>query len=152
MSDREILQLILAETQDMNKRISNIETDVSGLKTDMTEVKEDIAELKTDVSELKTEMAEVKEDIAELKADMTEVKADIVELKTDMSDMKIVTERLSQTVEKHFSMTLEFYGRQMEHNTRINDLFEIMIGQMDMHTNQISRNTADIKKLKLIAS
>lgn len=131
MSDREILQLILAETQDMNKRISNIETDVSGLKTDMTEVKEDIAELKTD---------------------MTEVKADIVELKTDMSDMKIVTERLSQTVEKHFSMTLEFYGRQMEHNTRINDLFEIMIGQMDMHTNQISRNTADIKKLKLIAS
>ncbi len=57
-------------------------------------------------------------------------------------------DRLEALVAQNYDKTLEFYAAQQEANTEMADRLITIQGQLDMHTNQIARNTADIRRYK----
>ena len=57
-------------------------------------------------------------------------------------------DRLEALVAQNYDKTLEFYDAQQEANTEMADRLITIQGQLDMHTNQIARNTADIRRYK----
>ena len=76
----------------------------------------------------------LKDDIANVKADIAGVKADVAELKA--------------TVDSNHDMMLEFYGRQMEHNTEMGGKFDELSAQVEIFQNQTIKNTVELKRIK----
>ncbi len=111
----------------------------------MVEVKADIVELKEDVAVLKEDVSELKEDVSVLKEDMVEVKADIVELKEESAQMRRELYDTKELVNKNYSLLEQFFASQQEFNTEVKNQLKMVVGMLDMHSRQISRNTADIK-------
>ena len=67
MSERELLQMILSETQDVKAGLNEVKTEVNGIRRDMNTLKSDISELKSDVITLKSDVSELKSDVDDLK-------------------------------------------------------------------------------------
>lgn len=80
------------------------------------------------------EMQGVKE-----KLDEIDKRVDTIENKVDAIDRK---------VDRNYNLTLEFYGSQKEHNTEVSDTLDVLSGEMEMHNNQIAKNTAALKRYK----
>ncbi len=57
MSERELLQMILSETQDVKAGLNEVKTEVNGIRRDMDTLKSDVSELKSDVDDLKVRTA-----------------------------------------------------------------------------------------------
>ena len=115
------------------------------LRMDIREMKEDIAEMKTDIDELKSSQKEMRADIDELKSSQKEMRADINELKvsqkkmdTNMVSLKEEIHDLKRLVDKHYSLTEEFYVHQKEYNTRESDQFHSLRHDFDNHRHYIS--------------
>ena len=120
MTEKELLEQILAKVTNTDNRLSKVEIDVSDLKSDVSGLKSDVSELRSDTSTLKS---------------------DVFTLKSDTSEIK-------QTVNKNYALTEEFYINQKEANTEVKDRIKVITGELEMHNEQISRNTADIKLYK----
>ena len=88
------------------------------------------------------------EKVTKMETDMLEMKKDIAELKSDVSTLKSDVSEIKETVNHNYNLTLEFYGIQKEHNTEVSDMLDTISGELDMHNNQIARNTAAIKRYK----
>lgn len=140
-TDRELLEQILGKVTSLGTDVSSLKEDVSTLKTEVSSLKEDVSSLKEDVSTLKTEVSSLKEDVSSLKEDVSFLKE-----KTDKLDLKIDT--LDFKVDRNYDLTLEFYGNQKEHNTEVSDTLITISGELEMHNNQIAKNTAALKRYK----
>jgi DNA anti-recombination protein RmuC len=57
-SDRELLELVVAQVSKLTMEVSGIKSDMTGMKTDMTGMKTDMTGMKTDISGMKTDMQE----------------------------------------------------------------------------------------------
>ena len=53
MTDREMLDLILAKVTTLDSDMQNVKTDIQDMKTGIKETKSDITEMKTDIKEMK---------------------------------------------------------------------------------------------------
>ena len=101
------------------------------LRMDIREMKEDIAEMKTDIDELKSSQKEMRADINELKVSQKKMDTNMVSLKEEIHDLK-------RLVDKHYSLTEEFYVHQKEYNTRESDQFHSLRHDFDNHRHYIS--------------
>ncbi|MDO5344792.1 MAG: hypothetical protein Q4E91_03510 [Lachnospiraceae bacterium] len=81
------------------------------------------------------------EKLEPLKKDFTDLKSDVSSLQSDVSEIKLI-------VNKNYSLTEEFYVKQKEANTEAKDRIKVITGELEMHNEQISRNTADIELYK----
>lgn len=90
----------------------------------------------------------IKKDIVKLqgKVDTLESKVDTLQDKVDTLQDKVDT--LQETVEIHRDLTLEFYGKQMEHNTKQDRETDYLAARVDIIEKQTIQNTADIKRLQ----
>lgn len=62
-------------------------------------------------------------------------------IKSDIAEIK-------ETVESHRDLTLEFYGKQMEKNTELNERIECLGTVVEIFKNQTIQNTAELKRIK----
>lgn len=76
------------------------------------------------------------------------IEEDISSLKTDVSTLKSDLTELKETVNKNYDMLEEFYVYQKEQNTEVSNSLSIVEGELEMHNNQIARNTAQLKRVK----
>lgn len=87
------------------------------------------------------EMQEAKEKLNEI-----DKRVDTIDKKVDTTEKKVDT--IDKKVDRNYDLTLEFYGRQKEHNTEVSDTLDIFSGEMEMYNNQIAKNTAALKRYK----
>ena len=83
-------------------------------------------------------MALTKEDLQAIGALLDEK---LEPIKSDIAEIK-------ETVNKHRDLTLDFYGKQMEHNTETNEKFERLGAVVEIFQNQTIQNTAELKRIK----
>lgn len=83
-------------------------------------------------------MALTKEDLQAISALLDDKLAPI---KSEIAEIK-------EAVNIHRDLTLEFYGKQMEHNTRSDEKMDHLGARVDIFENQTVRNTTDIRKIK----
>lgn len=57
--------------------------------------------------------------------------------------------QIKETVNKNYGMLEEFYVYQKEHNTQTSDTLGVIEGELEMHNNQISLNTAKLKQVHI---
>lgn len=86
----------------------------------------------------------------QMQTELTDIKLKIgsVDAKVDAVDAKV--NEINAKVDLNYEKTLEFYADYKETITDIKDMLRIIIGQQQMHSNQISRNTSDINDMKKI--
>ena len=99
--------------------------------------------LLTNQQQMQTELTDIK-----LKIVSVDAKVDAVDAKVDAVDAKV--NEINAKVDLNYEKTLEFYADYKETITDIKDMLRIIIGQQQMHSNQISRNTSDINDMKKI--
>ena len=58
-------------------------------------------------------------------------------------------DRIEHIVSRNYAMTEEFYVSQKETNAEFRAEFRVIHGTLDMHTRQISRNTAVLKEYNI---
>lgn len=63
MTDRELLELLLKNQDDMKSDMASIKSDISELKENQAAMQADITGMKSDISALKSDVAEIKLDI-----------------------------------------------------------------------------------------
>lgn len=85
-------------------------------------------------------------DNLETKVDNLETKVDNLETKVDNLETKV--DNLQTTVESHRDLTLEFYGKQMEHNTQTVDKVDFIDARVDIFARQTVENAVKINKIK----
>jgi len=78
----------------VDRRLANLERDVSGLRADFSGLKGDVSGLRTDFSGLKGDVGELRADFSGLKGDVGELKEDVDGLKRDFGDLKSDVGRL----------------------------------------------------------
>lgn len=78
--------------------------------------------------------------------DNLETKVDNLETKVDNLETKV--DNLQTTVESHRDLTLEFYGKQMEHNTQTVDKVDFIDARVDIFARQTVENAVKINKIK----
>ena len=61
-------------------------------------------------------------------------------------DSKI--DMLQNTVNRNYDLLEEFYVNQREFNVDMKDRMQVIEGKVEMHGNQIARNTAEIREIK----
>ena len=74
--------------------------------------------------------------------------AEMQEAKEKLNEIDKRVDTIDKKVDRNYDLTLEFYGRQKEHNTEVSDTLDIFSGEMEMHNNQIAKNTAALKRYK----
>lgn len=87
------------------------------------------------------EMQEAKEKLNEI-----DKRVDTIDKKVDTTEKKVDT--IDKKVDRNYDLTLEFYGNQKEHNTEVSDTLVTISGELEMHNNQIAKNTAVLKRYK----
>lgn len=80
--------------------------------------------------------------------DNLETKVDNLETKVDNLETKV--DNLQTTVESHRDLTLEFYGKQMEHNTQTVDKVDFIDARVDIFARQTVENAVKINKIKRV--
>ncbi|WP_394926464.1 hypothetical protein [uncultured Robinsoniella sp.] len=55
---------------------------------------------------------------------------------------------IENLVSANYKMTEEFYVAQKEANSELFDQIAVISGELEMHNNQIARNTADLRRYK----
>lgn len=93
-----VLSQILDELKTLNRRVGNIESDVTGLKSAVTGLKSDVTGLKSDVTGLKSDVTGLKSAVTELKFDVTDLKSDVLDLKK--GQQRIETRIENEVVDK----------------------------------------------------
>lgn len=82
-------------------------------------------------------------------ADTTDSLSSKVETLADTTDsLSVKFENLTETVNRNYTMLEEFYVYQKEHNTKTSETLELIEGELEMHSNQISLNTAKLRQVK----
>ncbi|RKD26095.1 hypothetical protein SAMN02745883_02245 [Caminicella sporogenes DSM 14501] len=117
-----MFQQILEKLNSMDKKLSNLGTDVNTLKTDVSSLKDDVYILKTDVSFLKDNVDVLKTDTNNLKAgqERIEIKLDTVYVQTaNLTEFKTET----QTILNKVSNDLDFLTYKESQNEK--ELFNI---------------------------
>ena len=71
---------------------------------------------------------------------------DVLEEKVNVLDEKV--NALDERVTRNYDLLVEFYGKQQEENRFLRDELKLIHGKLQVHDNQIARNTADIAELK----
>lgn len=94
----------------------------------------------------------IQQDIGELKTDVAGLKTDVSDLKTDVAGLKTDVAEIKDTVNRNYSATLEFYGRQMEFNTEFSDRLERLEVRQEVFENQTLQNMIDIRRIKFLPS
>ena len=74
MTDRELLQAIYSDTQELKQKVSNVENDTQELKQEVSILKNDTLELKQDVSILKNDTLELKQKVLNVENDVANIK------------------------------------------------------------------------------
>ena len=159
MSERELLQMILSETQDVKAGLNEVKTEVNGirrdmdtLKSDVSELKSDVITLKSDVSELKSDVITLKSDVSDLKSDKSDVitlKSDVSELKSDVDDLKVRTALIETTLEnvtnRNIKIIAEGHGdlsRKLDHVLQMEsekEMFLIRFNVMESRVEQMKQ-------------
>ena len=142
MSERELLQMILSETQDVKAGLSEVKTEVNGIRRDMDTLKSDVSELKSDVITLKS-------DVSELKSDVITLKSDVSELKSDVDDLKVRTALIETTLEnvtnRNIKIIAEGHGdlsRKLDHVLQMEsekEMFLIRFNVMESRVEQMKQ-------------
>lgn len=78
------------------------------------------------------------------------IKKDIVKLQSKVDTLQDKVDTLQETVEIHRDLTLEFYGKQMEYNTKLDRETDYLAARVDIIEKQTIQNTADIKRLQKV--
>ena len=71
----------------------------------------------------------------------------LIEHSEMLMDQKKEIAFIKAVVSQNYDMTQEFYVFQKEHDTGIIDRIKVIEGKLDMHANQIARNTADLSRI-----
>ena len=121
MSEDHMLHLILSKLQ--------------GIETNTFEIKDQLKNIDT-----RLEQVEARLDRVEARLDQVEARLDQVEVRLD---------QLEELIHKNYALVEEFYISQKEANTAIRSEIHIINGTLDMHTAQISLNTAALKEYKI---
>ena len=79
---------LIEYTTATNRRLDNIEADITVMKDDITVMKDDIAVTKNDITVMKADIAVTKNDITVMKADIAATKNDITVMKADIAVTK----------------------------------------------------------------
>ncbi len=132
---------------EVKEEVSLLKEDVSVLKKDMVEMKEEVSSLKEEVSVLKKDMTEMKEEVSSLKEDVSFLKIDVSVLKKDMADVKSNMSKMGAAIANNYEMLEEFYVYQKEFNARVIKEIRLINGKLEMHDNQIARNTEMLKEI-----
>lgn len=69
-------------------------------------------------------------------------------LETKVDNLETKVDNLQTTVESHRDLTLEFYGKQMEHNTQTVDKVDFIDARVDIFARQTVENAVKINKIK----
>lgn len=110
-----------------DKLLEQILVKLTALEQGQQDIKANMQNMKTDMQNMKTDIHAMNKRLANVESDVTEIK---------------------ETVNKNYDKTLEFYAKQMENNTEMRDRIRVIFGELEMHSEQISRNTADIRLYK----
>ena len=79
-----------------------------------------------------------------------QMQTELTDIKTKIGAVDAKVNEIDAKVELNYEKNLEFYADYKETITDIKDMLRIIIGQQQMHSNQISRNTSDINDMKKI--
>ena len=141
MGDNELLTAISKmfdeKLEPINEKLTELDNKVTNLDEKVTELDEKVANLDEKVTELDEKVAELDEKVTQFDEKITDF------------DEKL--QALDEKVTMHYDLTVEFYGNQQESNTETNDRLKVIEGELEMHRNQIARNTSDIKWIKKTA-
>ncbi len=77
-----------------------------------------------------------------------QMQTELTDIKTKIGAVDAKVNEIDAKVELNYEKNLEFYADYKETITDIKDMIKIIIGQQQMHSNQISRNTSDINDIK----
>ena len=94
-------------------------------------------------------MALTKEDLQAIGA-LLDVKLDekLKPINDRLDNLETKVDKLQTTVESHRDLTLEFYGKQMEHNTMMEDKIDFIDARVDIFENQTIKNATEIRKIR----
>lgn len=69
-------------------------------------------------------------------------------LDTKLAPINERLDRIETKVDKNYDLLERFYVEQQEVNTDTADQLDVISGKLEMHDNQIARNTADLRRIK----
>ncbi|MDO4298855.1 MAG: hypothetical protein Q4C59_10350, partial [Lachnospiraceae bacterium] len=81
-------------------------------------------------------------------SEMKDMKKDIAEIKSKVDGIETKVNQVDSKVDRNYDKTVEFYAMQQEHNTEVSDTLVTITGELEMHNNQIAKNTAAIRRYK----
>ena len=79
---------------------------------------------------------------------LEQILAEMQGMKEKINEIDKKVDTIDQKVDRNYDLTLEFYGNQKEHNTEVSDTLVTISGELEMHNNQIAKNTAVLKRYK----
>ena len=111
MTDREMLELIIKNQQEMKQDVDEIKKDVAGLKQDVNGIKQEVDGIKQDVAVLRQEVDGIKQDVAVLKQDVLDLnrKVEILDERTIEMDasVRVLRLHLENVTDKNINILAE---------------------------------------------
>ena len=89
MTDREILEQILSNQQNTNKRLDNLENEISSMKNEISDMKSEIADMKNKIDKLENEMSGMKAEISHINFKLDNVDNEITGIKSEIHKLNL---------------------------------------------------------------
>ena len=121
MTDREILEQILANQQDTNKRLDKLENDVSGMKTKIDKVENEISGIKADVSHINYKLDNVENEAAATKSEIRKINLHL-ENGTD-KNIQLIAENFVELTKK-LNQAIPVADKNPAYEIKVNYLIE----------------------------
>ena len=119
---------LIEYTNATNRRLDNIEADITVMKDDITVMKADIAATKNDITVMKADIAATKNDITVMKADIAVTKDDVAATKSDIGVIKSDINGLGEAFRQEVQAQSSYRGAHAQtaanrDRVRISNLF-----------------------------
>ena len=110
-SVKELNQNFYEHKRETERRLTNLENDVSGLKKDVTDLKNDVSELKADMKNVTSEIGELKGDVKTLSARVDGIDKRLDDMNSSQNKWFMVLGFLVAAVPIAIAVIQHFIGR-----------------------------------------
>ncbi|MDO4323127.1 MAG: hypothetical protein Q4C61_11415 [Lachnospiraceae bacterium] len=100
----------------------------------------------SEIMDIKIQPINERLDKMDERIDQIDGRIDQMDVRLDKMDERL--DNIEFAVSRNYDLTLEFYASQKEFNNEFREHLHKIDGRLEMHDNQIAKNTADIRYLK----
>ena len=115
---------------------------------DIMEDRELLAAILSEMKDMKKDIAEIKSNVGGIETKVNQIETKVNQIETKVNQIETKVNQVDSKVDRNYDKTVEFYAMQQEHNTEVSDTLVTITGELEMHNNQIAKNTAAIRRYK----